>query len=348
MNRLAALLLLGALAAPAMAQEPPQDDKPQEAKSFLELTVETDRAEVPVGDAVKVTVRLKNAGTEPVKVRELAEDVQLVSFDLRLDDGPTFSHYKIHPTIYAPKPDWKVVELAAGEAKELTVELPALTTGVLTITANYDRAVKKEQTGERSFEPAKHVSKPVTVKLAPSADGHERVEVVIHTNLGPMHARLFSERTLGTALHFARLIRDGRRQVGDGREVPFYDGLTFHRVIENFMIQGGCPEGTGNGGPGYTIPAETAPKGDIPAELKHAPGRLAMARSPHRDSAGSQFYICVGAPSHLDGDYTVFGELTRGLDVARTIAEVPKGGADKPLTPVTIDSITLRTAPDEG
>ena len=87
----------------------------------------------------------------------------------------------------------------------------------------------------------------------------------------------------------------------------FYNGLTFHRVVPDFVVQGGCPKGNGTGGPGYTIPAEFN-------KQKHLRGSLAMARSQHPDSAGSQFYICYGATPHLDGNYTVFGKVTSGME----------------------------------
>ena len=87
----------------------------------------------------------------------------------------------------------------------------------------------------------------------------------------------------------------------------FYNGLTFHRVVPDFVVQGGCPKGDGTGGPGYTIPAEFNAK-------KHVRGTVAMARSQHPDSAGSQFYICYGATPHLDRNYTVFGQVTSGME----------------------------------
>ena len=87
----------------------------------------------------------------------------------------------------------------------------------------------------------------------------------------------------------------------------FYNGLTFHRVVPDFVVQGGCPKGDGTGGPGYTIPAEFNSK-------KHLRGTVAMARSQHPDSAGSQFYICYGATPHLDRNYTVFGQVTSGME----------------------------------
>jgi cyclophilin family peptidyl-prolyl cis-trans isomerase len=87
----------------------------------------------------------------------------------------------------------------------------------------------------------------------------------------------------------------------------FYDGLTFHRVVADFVVQGGCPQGTGTGGPGYTLKAEFN-------KQKHVRGALAMARSQHPDSAGSQFYICYGPTPHLDGNYTVFGRVVSGME----------------------------------
>ena len=87
----------------------------------------------------------------------------------------------------------------------------------------------------------------------------------------------------------------------------YYNGLTFHRVVPDFVVQGGCPKGDGTGGPGYTIPAEFNSK-------KHVRGTVAMARSQHPDSAGSQFYICYGATPHLDRNYTVFGQVTGGME----------------------------------
>jgi peptidyl-prolyl cis-trans isomerase B (cyclophilin B) len=87
----------------------------------------------------------------------------------------------------------------------------------------------------------------------------------------------------------------------------FYNGLTFHRVVPDFVVQGGCPKGDGTGGPGYTIPAEFNSK-------KHLRGTVAMARSQHPDSAGCQFYICYGATPHLDRNYTVFGQVTSGME----------------------------------
>ena len=120
----------------------------------------------------------------------------------------------------------------------------------------------------------------------------------------------------------------------------FYDGLIFHRVIEGFMIQGGCPQGKGTGGPGYNIPGEFSQNG-FSNSLKHTPGVLSMARSMHPDSAGSQFFIMHQEAPHLDGAYAAFGKVVEGMDVVNRIAETPVDYSDKPLEKQVIKAITV-------
>lgn len=120
----------------------------------------------------------------------------------------------------------------------------------------------------------------------------------------------------------------------------FYDGLTFHRVIPGFMIQGGCPEGTGMGGPGYTIKGEFAQNG-IENNLKHTTGVLSMARAMDPNSAGSQFFIMVADAPHLDGGYAAFGKITEGMEEAQKIVSVPRDYMDKPKEDVIIKSIRV-------
>ena len=120
----------------------------------------------------------------------------------------------------------------------------------------------------------------------------------------------------------------------------FYDGLTFHRVIPGFMIQGGCPLGTGTGGPGWQIKGEFASNG-VKNDLKHTRGVLSMARAMHPDSAGSQFFIMVADAPHLDGQYAAFGKVTEGMDSADMIVRVPRDYMDKPYEPQTIKSIRV-------
>ena len=120
----------------------------------------------------------------------------------------------------------------------------------------------------------------------------------------------------------------------------FYDGLIFHRVISGFMIQGGCPDGTGMGGPGYCIKGEFFFNG-IKNDLKHKRGVLSMARSQSPNSAGSQFFIMHQDAKHLDGQYAAFGKVTSGLEVVDAIAKVPTNRQDRPLTEQKIASITV-------
>lgn len=122
----------------------------------------------------------------------------------------------------------------------------------------------------------------------------------------------------------------------------YYDGLTFHRCIPGFMIQGGCPLGTGTGGPGYSIKGEFAQNGHQNA-LKHTRGVLSMARSMKMDSAGSQFFIMTSDSTHLDGAYAAFGKVLEGLDVANGIVQSPTNAQDKPLKPQGIRTIRVET-----
>ncbi len=122
----------------------------------------------------------------------------------------------------------------------------------------------------------------------------------------------------------------------------FYDGLIFHRVIKGFMIQGGCPEGTGIGGPGYHIKGEFAING-FENNLKHTEGVLSMARAQHPDSAGSQFFIMHKDSPHLDGAYAAFGKVIEGMDVVNKIAETRTDWHDKPLEPQIIETMTADT-----
>lgn len=120
----------------------------------------------------------------------------------------------------------------------------------------------------------------------------------------------------------------------------FYDGLIFHRVIRGFMIQGGCPEGSGMGGPGYSIKGEFAQNG-VTNDLKHTEGVLSMARSRHPDSAGSQFFIMHKNAPHLDGSYAAFGKVIEGMDVVNHIAETATDYSDRPLEEQRMKSVTV-------
>ncbi len=122
----------------------------------------------------------------------------------------------------------------------------------------------------------------------------------------------------------------------------FYNGLIFHRVIRGFMIQGGCPDGTGMGGPGYTIKGEFAQNG-FKNDLKHTEGVLSMARAMHPDSAGSQFFIMHKNSPHLDGGYAAFGKVIEGMDVVNKIAETATDYRDRPMENQVMESVTVDT-----
>lgn len=146
-----------------------------------------------------------------------------------------------------------------------------------------------------------------------------------------MVAELYPEIAPNTVNNFISLVKKG-----------FYDGLIFHRVIRGFMIQGGDPQGTGMGGPGYGIKGEFAQNGFI-NELKHEKGVLSMARSMHPNSAGSQFFIMHQTSPHLDGAYAAFGKVTEGLDVIDAIAGVATDYSDRPLEEQKLQSVTVET-----
>ena len=146
-----------------------------------------------------------------------------------------------------------------------------------------------------------------------------------------MKAELYPEIAPNTVNNFISLVKKG-----------FYDGLIFHRVINGFMIQGGCPDGTGMGGPGYSIKGEFAQNG-VANDLAHTPGVLSMARAMHPNSGGSQFFIMHKAAPHLDGSYAAFGKVIEGMDVVNKIAETETDFRDRPLDDQQIKSMTVDT-----
>lgn len=146
-----------------------------------------------------------------------------------------------------------------------------------------------------------------------------------------MKAELYPKVAPNTVNNFISLVKNG-----------YYDGLIFHRVISGFMIQGGCPDGTGMGGPGYQIKGEFAQNGFV-NELRHTEGVLSMARAMHPDSAGSQFFIMHKDSPHLDGQYAAFGMLIEGKDVVNKIAASPTDYNDRPLEPQIMRKVTVDT-----
>ena len=161
-------------------------------------------------------------------------------------------------------------------------------------------------------------------KQTPETEGTKIVKVKIETTLGSIYAELYAEDAPKTVNNFTKLAKDG-----------FYDGIIFHRVIPDFMIQTGDPTGTGRGGPGYTFEDEFSPK------LRHAkPGVFSMANSGPNTN-GSQFFITQIPTPWLDGKHSVFGEVTEGMDVVNKIAAVSKDGSDKPVEEVKMTKVSV-------
>lgn len=150
-----------------------------------------------------------------------------------------------------------------------------------------------------------------------------------------IRAELYPETAPNTVANFIDLVKKG-----------FFDGLVFHRVINGFMIQGGCPEGTGTGGPGYSIKGEFSQNG-FANNLKHKEGVLSMARAMMPDSAGSQFFIMHKNSPHLDGAYAAFGKVVEGMDVVNAIADTSTDRNDHPMKEQRISSITVDTFGEE-
>ena len=150
-----------------------------------------------------------------------------------------------------------------------------------------------------------------------------------------MRGELYPEIAPKTVDNFVKLVEDG-----------FYDGLIFHRVIPGFMIQGGCPDGTGMGGPGHTIEGEFSANG-FKNDLKHERGVLSMARAMNPNSAGSQFFIMVADAPHLDGQYASFGKIIEGMEAADTIVSQKRNMMDKPDVPQVMKKVTAETFGEE-
>ena len=175
--------------------------------------------------------------------------------------------------------------------------------------------------------------KPSAAELQKAAKAvdldHFDYEVTLDTSAGPIRLAFDAESAPGHVRNMVALAESG-----------FYDGGCFHRIIKGFMIQGGCPQGTGTGGPGYTIPAEFN-------GTPHEPGVLSMARTNDPNSAGSQFFICLERVPHLDNQYTAFGRTADAdsLAVVKAIGAVRTGAGDRPVQPVVITKATVTRTP---
>lgn len=215
-----------------------------------------------------------------------------------------------------------------NSATETTVSGSSSNTSVASATGGADGAPEKPKYTEIAAGESR-TDDPVGFQFEPPAAGEEIV--VFHTSMGDIKARLFPDSAPIAVANFKALVASG-----------YYNGLIFHRIINDFMIQGGDPKGTGIGGPGYHIKGEFAMNG-VNNPLKHTYGVLSMARSMMPDSAGSQFFIMTSDSPHLDGQYAAFGKVLEGMDVADAIVSVKRDMRDKPLEPQVMKSIRVET-----
>lgn len=172
-----------------------------------------------------------------------------------------------------------------------------------------------------------------SVKKCDYKEELDRVNAKFETSEGDFEIELFAKECPETVWNFINLAEG--RQEGAPKPGPYFDGLIFHRIISGFMIQGGCPDGLGTGGPGYKFDNEQSP------ELTHSDkGIMAMANAG-RDTNGSQFYITLNPQPSLDGGYTVFGKVVSGIEVVEKIGQVPTGFQDRPEDEVTMNKVTI-------
>lgn len=174
----------------------------------------------------------------------------------------------------------------------------------------------------------------MSVTKCPHKEEIERPVVVFETNLGTFEAELYAAECPETVWNFINLAEG--RQEGGPIEGPYYDGLIFHRVIKGFVIQGGCPQGSGMGGPGYQFKDEFDP------ELRHDQAGILSMANAGPGTNGSQFFVTLAPTPHLDGRHSVFGKVIKGLDVVEKIGSVQTGPMDRPNEAVVMEKVTIR------
>lgn len=313
-------------------------------------TIASAKTVVTLGEPLELELTLTNLAPQKTEFIKPILDIDSVSFELTLlpeKDKPwIFTYTIITPSVYEHQRNkLEKITLEAMNTPNSTYKtgfkIPTLKTGKWQIKAVYKGGQYPDISEPISFAvlPPRNNRDSVATPPAPkkaTAETSEKSAVVkdvelvavLETSKGKITCRFFPEMAPNTVMNFVRLAQDG-----------FYTNHIFHRVIKGFMIQGGCPERTGRGGPGYSIPAEFGQK-------KHLKGTLSMARSQSNDSAGSQFYICLEPQAMLDGKYTVFGETIEGQDVVDAIGAVQTTGnrgnpPDKPLEDMVIKKITI-------
>lgn len=278
----------------------------------IAVSVRPKAAEANLGEPVVLAVDVENRGADARDVPRPALSTASVSL-LVTFRGTTFTYARFVPDVANPAEPERASLPPGGK---LSAEIPVspIAAGEYKVRARYQAPSGAVESDEAAF----------AVKPLADGDGEKRreareMEAVLETTHGTFRARLWPEKALGTCWNFADLA--GRK---------FYDGTRIHRILDDFMFQGGDPEGTGRGGPGYTIPAEFS-------DAKHEPGVLSMARrGDSNDSAGCQFFVCLGTPDFLDGQYTAFGRVSDGMDKVAAIGKLPvrPGDEDRPSVPV--------------
>jgi len=299
----------------------------------LKSTLSTPKSKYLLGDWIEINLKIQNTGRERVKVAKPMIDFYSVSLKMEyvknekqespitdtIDIPMVFTYAVFTPSVMEDRPEATTIgKIALEPGRDISVsfKVPAIRIGELKITA-----LKNSAGGY--VEPSNTLT--VNIALEEKDKGKELV-AVIDTNQGKIITRFYPNDAPNHVLNFVKLAKQG-----------FYTKQIFHRVIKGFMIQGGSPKRDGSGDAGYTIKAEFS-------EKKHLEGTLAMARGPNVDSASCQFYICLEPQSGLDGQYTVFGEVIKGMDVVKKIGAVKTTGSvggDRPLTEMLINKITI-------
>lgn len=298
-----------------------------EAEPALALELSVLKETVLLGESIPLVVTVRNTGaapahcSHPILLDTLGLDFQVKSAELAFTWTVRRS-LKFYNR-YLPAEAWT---LPPGAEDRFLFEFPTVGAGEFEFTARF-HALGAPVTSE---------ARTVQVRQEP---GHEQVVAVLDTSSGSITIAFFPQKAPNTVLSFVRLVRNG-----------FYDGKIFHRVMKGFIIQGGCPQGIGTYGPGYTLPAE------FDTELPHEPGVVSMARGEDDpNSAGCQFFICLppsedgeASLKHLDGKYAAFGRVIEGMETVEAIGQVavepvePEGEVSRPVARVVILKATLQ------
>lgn len=259
----------------------------------MNVSLTLDKPSYTLGETIVATVKATNDGKSPISATRPKFDLASVAFILQRDKS-------------APTPESclvrfgqqnETIELKPGASVEGTIELLACELGSFTLTAMYGHQGGWTPGFARSNATKSNL---INFKVAPAQKG-QRMRAKLTTEAGPITLIFFPERAHNHVLSFLQLAKKG-----------YFNGIKFHRVVPNFVIQGGDPTGSGTGGPGYALPAEFN-------EIKHVPGILSMARKPDPHSAGSQFFVCTAVTPNLDNNYTVFGQVESGMEAVQKI-----------------------------